>query len=68
MGCRHVDPISILGAIKVGVGIVAGKSLAGLSKEIGQLFDATDKLRKKLQKKGHIFRRQPDSIWTDGHL
>ena len=45
-----VDPISILSAIKLGVG--AGKSLSSLSKEIGQFFDATDSAKKQLQKKG----------------
>ena len=45
-----VDPISILSAIKLGVG--AGKSLSSLSKEIGQFFDATDSAKKKLQQKG----------------
>ena len=45
-----MDPLSILGAIKVGVS--TGKSLASLSKEIGQFFDATDNAKKKLQKKG----------------
>tara|TARA_R100000654_G_scaffold20959_3_gene42392 strand:- start:484 stop:942 length:459 start_codon:yes stop_codon:yes gene_type:complete len=45
-----MDPISILSAIKLGVG--AGKSLSSLSKEIGQFFDATDSAKKKLQKKG----------------
>ena len=45
-----MDPISILSAIKLGVG--AGKSLSSLSKEIGNFFDATDNAKKKLQKKG----------------
>ena len=45
-----MDPISILSAIKLGVG--AGKSLSSLSKEIGQFFDATDNAKKQLQKKG----------------
>tara|TARA_R100001443_G_scaffold48927_1_gene61338 strand:- start:418 stop:876 length:459 start_codon:yes stop_codon:yes gene_type:complete len=45
-----MDPISILSAIKLGVG--AGRSLSSLSKEIGQFFDATDNAKKKLQKKG----------------
>ena len=30
----------------------AGKSIAGLSKQIGQFFDATDQAKKALQKKG----------------
>ncbi|MDG2293023.1 MAG: hypothetical protein P8L17_01045 [Methylophilaceae bacterium] len=45
-----MDPISILSSIKLGVS--AGKSLASLSKEIGNFFDATDNAKKKLQKKG----------------
>ena len=45
-----VDPISLLTSIKLGVS--AGKSLASLSKEIGNFFDATDNAKKKLQKKG----------------
>ncbi len=34
------------------MGVSAGKSLASLSKEIGNFFDATDNAKKKLQKKG----------------
>lgn len=45
-----LDPISLLSSIKLGVS--AGKSLASLSKEIGQFFDATDNAKKTLQKKG----------------
>ncbi len=45
-----MDPLSILGLIKTGV--TTGRSLASLSKEIGQFFDATDNAKKKLQKKG----------------
>ena len=45
-----MDPISLLSTIKLGVS--AGKSLASLSKEIGNFFDATDDAKKKLQKKG----------------
>ena len=33
-------------------GLAAGKSVASLSKQIGQFFDATDSAKKKLQKKG----------------
>ena len=40
----------MLSSIKLGVS--AGKSLASLSKEIGNFFDATDNAKKKLQKKG----------------
>ena len=45
-----MDPISLLSSIKLGIS--AGKSIAGLSKEIGQFFDATDAAKKQLQKKG----------------
>ena len=33
-------------------GLAAGKSVASLSKQIGQFFDATDSAKKKLQQKG----------------
>ena len=33
-------------------GLAAGKTIAGLSKEIGNFFDATDAAKKQLQKKG----------------
>ena len=33
-------------------GLAAGKSVASLSKKIGQFFDATDNAKKQLQKKG----------------
>lgn len=45
-----VDPISALSTIKLAIG--AGKSIASISKEIGQFFDATDDAKKQLQKKG----------------
>ena len=45
-----MDPISLLSSIKLGIS--AGKSLHGLSKQLGQFFDATDNAKKKLQKKG----------------
>ena len=45
-----MDPITILAGIKSG--LAAGKTVAGLSKQIGQFFDATDKAKKTLQKKG----------------
>ena len=45
-----MDPISLLSSIKLGIS--AGKTIAGLSKEIGQFFDATDAAKKQLQKKG----------------
>ena len=43
-------PITILAGIKSG--LAAGKTVAGLSKQIGQFFDATDQAKKTLQKKG----------------
>ena len=45
-----MDPLTILAGIKTG--LAAGKSVAGLSKQIGQFFDATDAAKKQLQKKG----------------
>jgi hypothetical protein len=45
-----MDPITILAGIKTG--LAAGKTIAGLSKQIGQFFDATDQAKKQLQKKG----------------
>ena len=45
-----MDPITILAGIKSG--LAAGKTVAGLSKQIGQFFDATDKAKQTLQKKG----------------
>tara|TARA_R100001460_G_scaffold63917_1_gene104087 strand:+ start:97 stop:552 length:456 start_codon:yes stop_codon:yes gene_type:complete len=45
-----MDPITILAGIKTG--LAAGKTVAGLSKQIGQFFDATDAAKKTLQKKG----------------
>ena len=45
-----MDPITILAGLKTG--LAAGKSVASLSKQIGQFFDATDTAKKKLQKKG----------------
>ena len=45
-----MDPITILAGIKTGM--AAGKTIAGLSKKIGQFFDATDAAKKQLQKKG----------------
>ena len=44
-----MDPLTILAGIKTGM--AAGKTIAGLSKEIGN-FDATDAAKKQLQKKG----------------
>ena len=45
-----MDPITILAGLKTG--LAAGKTVAGLSKQIGQFFDATDAAKKQLQKKG----------------
>ena len=45
-----MDPITILGVVKSS--LMAGKTVASLSKEIGQFFDATDNAKKKLQQKG----------------
>ena len=45
-----MDPLTILGVVKSS--IAAGRTLASLSKELGQFFDATDNAKKKLQKKG----------------
>ena len=45
-----VDPITILGVVKTSIS--AGRTVASLSKELGQFFDATDSAKKKLQQKG----------------
>ena len=45
-----MDPITILAGIKTG--LAAGKTVAGLSKQIGEFFDATDQAKKTLQKRG----------------
>ena len=45
-----MDPLTILAGLKTG--LAAGKTIASLSKEIGNFFDATDQAKKKLQKKG----------------
>ena len=45
-----MDPITILSGIKLGLS--TGRSVAALSKQIGQFFDATDQAKKQLQKKG----------------
>ena len=45
-----MDPISILTTVKAS--IAAGRTVASLSKELGQFFDATDSAKKKLQQKG----------------
>ena len=45
-----MEVLTILAGIKSG--LAAGKTIAGLSKQIGQFFDATDAAKKTLQKKG----------------
>ena len=45
-----MDPLTILAGIKTG--LAAGKTVARLSKQIGQFFDATDQAKKTLQKRG----------------
>ena len=45
-----MDPLTILAGLKTG--LAAGKTVAGLSKQIGEFFDATDQAKKTLQKKG----------------
>ena len=45
-----MDPPTILAGLKTG--LAAGKTVAPLSKEISNFFDATDAAKKKLQKKG----------------
>tara|TARA_B100000683_G_scaffold252159_1_gene268798 strand:- start:6299 stop:6754 length:456 start_codon:yes stop_codon:yes gene_type:complete len=45
-----MEVFTILAGIKSG--LAAGKTIASLSKEIGNFFDATDQAKKKLQKKG----------------
>ena len=45
-----MDPLTILAGLKTG--LAAGKTVAGLSKQISQFFDATDSAKKQLQKKG----------------
>ena len=45
-----MEVLTILAGIKSG--LAAGKTIAGLSKQIGQFFDATDAAKKTLQKRG----------------
>tara|TARA_B100001094_G_scaffold167952_1_gene162453 strand:+ start:51 stop:506 length:456 start_codon:yes stop_codon:yes gene_type:complete len=45
-----MEVLTILAGIKSG--LAAGRTIAGLSKQIGQFFDATDQAKKTLQKKG----------------
>jgi len=57
-----MDPLTILAGLKTG--LAAGKSVAALSKQIGQFFDATDAAKKKLQKKG-ISKSDVNSVALD---
>ncbi len=45
-----MEVFTVLAGIKSG--LAAGKTIASLSKEIGNFFDATDQAKKKLQKQG----------------
>jgi len=45
-----MEVLTILASVKAG--LAAGKSVAGLSRQIGEFFDATDAAKKTLQKKG----------------
>ncbi len=44
-----MDPFSLLATVKAGIS--AGRTVASLSKEIGQFFDATDQAKKAYSKK-----------------
>lgn len=57
-----MDPLTILAGLKTG--LAAGKTVAGLSKQIGQFFDATDQAKKQLQKKG-VSSKSANSIALD---
>jgi len=57
-----MDPLTILAGLKTG--LAAGKTVAGLSKQIGEFFDATDHAKKTLQKKG-ISSKSANSIALD---
>ena len=57
-----MDPLTILAGLKTG--LAAGKTVAGLSKQIGQFFDATDQAKKTLQKKG-VSSKSANSIALD---
>lgn len=57
-----MDPLTILAGLKTG--LAAGKTVAGLSKQIGQFFDATDAAKKQLQKKG-VSSKSANSIALD---
>ena len=57
-----MDPLTILAGLKTG--LAAGKTVAGLSIQIGQFFDATDQAKKTLQKKG-VSGKSANSIALD---
>ena len=57
-----MDPLTILAGLKTG--LAAGKTVAGLSKQIGEFFDATDQAKKTLQKKG-VSSKSANSIALD---
>ena len=57
-----MDPLTILAGLKTG--LAAGKTIAGLSKQIGEFFDATDQAKKTLQKKS-ISSKSSNSIALD---
>tara|TARA_R100001440_G_scaffold5987_6_gene12506 strand:+ start:4152 stop:4607 length:456 start_codon:yes stop_codon:yes gene_type:complete len=57
-----MDPLTILAGLKSG--LAAGRTVASLSKQIGQFFDATDAAKKKLQKKG-ITTKDVNSVALD---
>ena len=59
-----MDPITILAGLKTG--LAAGKSVASLSKQIGQFFDATDSAKKKLQQKGVSGKRRSNNAPIKG--
>ena len=57
-----MEVLTILASVKAG--LAAGKSVAGLSKQIGEFFDATDAAKKTLQKKG-ISTKDVNSVALD---
>ena len=57
-----MEVLTILASVKAG--LAAGKSVAGLSKQIGEFFDATDQAKKTLQKKG-ISTKDVNSVALD---
>ena len=47
-----MDPLTILAGLKTG--LAAGKTVASLSKEIGNFFDATDAAKKNCKRKAWL--------------